>query len=800
MKIRLLSVLLTLAFTTNLSFAQTWTGTVSTSWNTGGNWSTGTVPAINGNVIINNATAPNQPQLISDVSIRDLRFSAGFLDLNGFTLTTNDDLLLRGGTVSNGSFIGFDIQRIENTTFNGSISITDTGNSDTWQGGNTFNGPTTIINNGNNYIRMANSNGDTYNSTVTFENNGTNFLDIARRGTNAFSQSITINNSNAAGEIRFGENGGTSTLTTGALVTTGFTTGNLLELNNFTQVQNVANGSFTVTDFRAVNSTFEGNFNVTANDDLLFQGGANFAGSNTFIAADAITMTGGNSFSTNPGTSTSITKNGSSNNNWQGGNTFGDFTFITTGSGRTRMANSAGGDTFLGDFTVLENGTGEIEPARNGTNTFAGDISTIGSGNALSFALGNGVVSIIGNTAQAIRGDGATTLLFEDLTMNTTGDLTLEVPITIRDQNGGTELNLNSGIINTTATNIITMLDEADASAGSSSSHVDGPLIKLGEDTFVYPIGDAGFYAPLTLNNGGGNSDSYSAEYLYIAPVDIPTDTASRDATIGLMNRNEHWELLRNAGSANRNITLSYDASRTQPLVDYTELLSIHWDGSSWIELGGGPTGDNTSGTITAGNTSNLGYFTIGNSFRILPIELLSFKGRVLNDEKVLIEWRTASERNNAFFTLERSLDGENWETIAIVEGAGDSDAQLEYSHTDTNPRIGRQFYRLTQTDFDGNFEVFQVIGVSLDQDNTEHIDFDLYPNPTSNVVKIRSQNINLNEVQLSILDAQGREVIRLDQMSNTRQEIELGNLQKGLYLFKFISLRGLVIKKLILQ
>lgn len=96
-----------------------------------------------------------------------------------------------------------------------------------------------------------------------------------------------------------------------------------------------------------------------------------------------------------------------------------------------------------------------------------------------------------------------------------------------------------------------------------------------------------------------------------------------------------------------------------------------------------------------------------------LPIELLYFHARPDNNE-VRLEWSTASETDNDFFTLERGLDGLEFQAIGTVNGAGNSNSQLDYTHFDERPFSGISYYRLKQTDYDGTFTYSDVKAVDM--------------------------------------------------------------------------------------
>jgi hypothetical protein len=96
-----------------------------------------------------------------------------------------------------------------------------------------------------------------------------------------------------------------------------------------------------------------------------------------------------------------------------------------------------------------------------------------------------------------------------------------------------------------------------------------------------------------------------------------------------------------------------------------------------------------------------------------LPIELLDFTAKVFS-QCVSLTWLTAAEINNDFFTIERSRNGVNWEILTFVQGAGNSNQVLTYTWEDDQPLNGISYYRLKQTDFDGQFEYFVPVAVNF--------------------------------------------------------------------------------------
>ena len=135
-------------------------------------------------------------------------------------------------------------------------------------------------------------------------------------------------------------------------------------------------------------------------------------------------------------------------------------------------------------------------------------------------------------------------------------------------------------------------------------------------------------------------------------------------------------------------------------------------------------TAGNINSTAMTDNNSFGGYCTI------LPIELLSFTG-VCDRNNSVLNWSTAAETNNKLITVQRSADGQNWQAIKTIDGAGSSSALHTYSVTDKLPGKSISYYRLMLTTFDGENTYSAVITVgNCGIDASES--FTLYPNPST--------------------------------------------------------------------
>lgn len=167
-----------------------------------------------------------------------------------------------------------------------------------------------------------------------------------------------------------------------------------------------------------------------------------------------------------------------------------------------------------------------------------------------------------------------------------------------------------------------------------------------------------------------------------------------------------------------------------------------------------------------------------------LPIELLKFSAKVLDNDHVVLNWQTASEINNDYFTIEKSQDGLNWAFLKNINGAGNSSTILDYSATDYNPYSGQSYYRLKQTDFDGQFNYSSLRSVNIQPEENSSIT--IYPNPSNNKITITGDQIQFEAI--SIINSLGQNVTPLTKIEKQGEEtviVDLSDLSSGLYFIK---------------
>ena len=181
--------------------------------------------------------------------------------------------------------------------------------------------------------------------------------------------------------------------------------------------------------------------------------------------------------------------------------------------------------------------------------------------------------------------------------------------------------------------------------------------------------------------------------------------------------------------------------------------------------------------------------FTVSGSTVAAPVELLAFTGRGA-EEGVILDWQTASERDNDHFLIERQAASGDFVPLGKVAGRGHSDTRQSYVLVDPTPTPGYNYYRLTQVDHDGTTTVFDpLVSVLVTQEGEPVIS----PNP------VVGPNLSLHlpaygrelSVTLELVDGRGR-VVGRRRVSNTRyggtHEVDVTDLPAGVYYLRAVA------------
>ncbi len=487
--------------------------------------------------------------------------------------------------------------------------------------------------------------------------------------------------------------------------------------------------------------------------------------------------------------------------------TFGNLEFASAAG---RFIGGALNLTILNNLTMTGSGS-LIIGARGSASTGAigtligGNISIPNPAATLTFNASTAMpnmpkVTFNGTTAQTISNVG--TLTFgpnAKLEINNPAGVTLQNDLTIAN-----DLLLTNGLLSTGAAGagLLTMASPTAAATGTSSSFVNGPLTRqtaAGNATITFPTGrpDAAGnrrYRPITLTLASQtNAVAYTAQ-----------QTEASATGFGVAAPINHVSNLRyytvSAAPAPAGPSFSASIKLTFGPEDYVtnpttaSLVVARRNGGAWASIGstntgiGTNTGTGQSGVLTSGAFTSFSDFTLASldaqqiyypGLNPLPVELVGFWATA-QPGGVGLSWATASEKNSAYFDVQRSATGQTYETIGRVAATGSSSSRRTYAFLDARPLAGRAYYRLRQADTDGT-STYSPIATARHGSEVAS-----YPNPTTGAVLLPA---GLGPVRYRILNTLGQQLAGGQASGGDR--LNLSTLPKGSFLLELTDAAG---------
>jgi hypothetical protein len=182
-------------------------------------------------------------------------------------------------------------------------------------------------------------------------------------------------------------------------------------------------------------------------------------------------------------------------------------------------------------------------------------------------------------------------------------------------------------------------------------------------------------------------------------------------------------------------------------------------------------------------------------SCSVLPIDLLYFDARpvVLSSDayQVHCTWGTQSEKNNAYFIVERSVDGTHFIEVGNIQSNQNSQVYSQYHFTDLRPQWGNSFYRLKQVDQDGAYSYSAVKLVSIRKGmNT----LSIFPNPVTNDASLTIHSNQVSNARLRIVNPLGQILYNSNlilQKGMNQKKLSLDWMPRGIYSVEIILQNG---------
>ena len=473
----------------------------------------------------------------------------------------------------------------------------------------------------------------------------------------------------------------------------------------------------------------------------------------------------------------------------------------TPGKYGTLTVNNGATYTFTGSRTItnlVNNGIVALVPGSTLTFTINGDISGSGTitGNANASLSFGGTNSGSAGTINLTSGSQ----ILNNLIINRTG---LNASVTLGNNttiNGS--ITLNSGLINIPPLINLSIASTSNINGGSSFSYLNtqksganvGKIIVPGvAATKTIHVGNDSYYLPVTLSPA--SSSDFSINVFNGATIDATANgTAIADKTELV---DAIYNINRTSGSGNCDVTLGWvtvlEGSNFASVAD-NQIGAAQYNSGSYGSFTG--TGNNTTNAVTLTGVTAFAPFLVGKN-AVLPVTLTSFTAQK-QSTGVQLKWNTASEQNNSHFDVQRSADGVTFLNVGKVNGAGNSNASLDYNFTDKTPASGTNYYRLSQVDFDGKTTLSNPVSVNISFVNST---MQVYAMPNSANLIINISTDIASAGQLIVYNLNGQKVyeqaVSLTK-GNNDLSINLSNTDKGIFIATYSSDTQLLKKKFI--
>jgi len=296
--------------------------------------------------------------------------------------------------------------------------------------------------------------------------------------------------------------------------------------------------------------------------------------------------------------------------------------------------------------------------------------------------------------------------------------------------------------------------------------------------SFSFPVGNSA-YNPVTITNNTGVSDAFSVRVLDEV---YANGLSGNTATQPRIKRT--WDISKTNPNTGSGVNFVFNWNTSEATTNITTLKLFQYDGTNWQKQTGTTSVSGNTLTYT-GYTCSFTQFALGDDIIILPVTWLDFRCEATNDKSALIKWSTAMEQNTRIFKIERSIEGQTYQTIGEVPAAGQSQTPRSYSFKDPQPLPSGGYYRVRMEDREGNFSYSDVCN-SKTNSTGNPAPLKVFPNPTDGGLYMIALEPERNFVW-EVFSATGQRVA-LGNSKDGQAKAKLNHLSEGLYQLRVIG------------
>jgi hypothetical protein len=321
----------------------------------------------------------------------------------------------------------------------------------------------------------------------------------------------------------------------------------------------------------------------------------------------------------------------------------------------------------------------------------------------------------------------------------------------------------------------------------NSSSYVQttgtGTLIKSITEagSFEFPVGNSA-YNPVSISNNTGSADSFKVRVLDEVYYQGTTGTVASEPRVM-----RTWVINKNSPSANSGsgVNFVFNWNAGEETAGITTYMLYRHNGTTWDKQTGTTSVTGTALTYT-GYTGNISSsFAIGDDIVLLPVSWLDFLCEATQEGPTLLQWRTAAENNTRAFVVERSTEGQSYQSIGEVPAAGYSQTVRSYAFADPQPMASGAYYRVRMEDMNGNSSYSDVCNSKAGTVNNP-APLKVFPNPTDGGLYMIALEPERNFVW-EVFSATGK-CVAAGNSKDGKANAHLHHLSEGVYQLRVIG------------
>jgi hypothetical protein len=475
-------------------------------------------------------------------------------------------------------------------------------------------------------------------------------------------------------------------------------------------------------------------------------------------------------------------------------------------AGQAAKVMIVGGDVTVSDDTL--NISAGTSSSYNGVLTIAGDLTITGTGVVTETgSTTNSGITFNGTTLQTLTNSGTLSGALNYCFNNASGFvLGSNWAVTLADtmKSGNIDLNGHTLTLGSSTSSPGTLLWTSGliTGTGTFTRWFGTSAITIGNVAGLFPMGIGIYNRNVWIGGTPSTGGTVSVQHTDAAGTTTCTFTENSQSFTKRTNMN--WLLSTANSFAGSSLSLRLQGSGMAGIVQVSD-LNISAPSGACSGTYSAP-GGTTSNPLV--NRTGLSQTTLANTFHIaatanspLPVELTSFTGNV-KAGIVTLNWNTSTEVGNFGFNVERSSNGQDWQNIGFIQGAGNSNSVKKYSFVDNTAKARKYSYRLKQVDNNGAYTYSQVIEVS---NSVQPTSFSVgnYPNPFNPSTIIRYALPVDAFVKITICNILGQTITTIvnQNMEQGVHEVSFNasNFTSGTYIYRIEAGSFTATKKMLL-